>query len=153
MDALPDPPAELASLGPADLPDVGRLFQAHTGRPADLATMGRWLDGWPGSGARVGGRLVGFLLCRSFAPDVAEIATFLVAPEARDRGVGAALVRHVEDAATERGLAGLIGATSLGYRVAGGKRLSSPLFVRLGYRIVLETPDTHVFARTLPRPG
>lgn len=149
--AAPGSPV-LAALGPADLPDIGRLFRDHTGRPADLATIGTWLDGWPCSGARLDGALVGCLLCRSFAPDLGEIATFLVAPAARDRGIGTALVRHVEDAATQQGLQGLIGVTSLGYRVVGEKRLSSPLFVRLGYRIVLETADSQVFARTLPRP-
>lgn len=150
----PEPEAPtLAALGPADLPDVGRLFRAHTGRPADLDAIGSWLAAWPCSGARLDGALVGYLLCRSFAPDLAEIATFLVAPEARDRGVGTALIRHVEDDATARGLHGLIGVTSLGYDVVGEKRLSSPLFVRLGYRIVLATDQTQVFARSLPRPG
>lgn len=133
----------------AALDDVGVLFRSHTGRAADLATIGTWIDDWPCAGAWVDDELVGFLLCKSFAPDVAEIANLLVAPHWRDRGVGGALVAHAEALAVEQGITGMVGVTSVAYDVVGPKRLASPFYVRHGYRVVLETADTHVFARTL----
>ncbi|MDE0805340.1 MAG: GNAT family N-acetyltransferase [Acidimicrobiales bacterium] len=132
-----------------DLDDVGALFHRHTGRPADLDIIGAWIDGWPCVGAWTGGPLAGFLLCKSFAPDVGEIANLLVAPELRDRGIGGALLACAESLAVEQGITGMVGVTSIAYDVVGPKRLASPFYVRHGYRVVLETAHTHVFARTL----
>lgn len=144
-------PAELTigALHRGDLPAVGELFAAHTGRPADLATLARWVDGWPSAGARTPEGLVGYAVCRGFAPDVAELAALLVAPASRDRGVGAHLVAHVEDACRARDLAAVVTVSSSGYRVQGEKRSSRPFYEGLGYRVVLETAATAVLAHDL----
>ena len=132
-----------------DLPALGGLFAAHTGRAADLATFAGWIDAWPSAGARGPEGLVGYAVCRGFAPDVAELAALLVAPASRDRGVGARLVAHVEDTCRARGLAAIVTVASSGYRVQGEKRSSRPFYEALGYRAVLETTATSVLAHDL----
>lgn len=141
------------ALGRDDLPSVGVLFEAHTGRPADLGLLGSWMDEWPSTAARREGTLVGYAVCKGFAPDIAEVASLLVDPGARDAGIGSRLVSHVEEACRGRGARAMVAVTSDHYGVAGEKRSSRPMYERLGYRLVLETPATSVMARTLDQAG
>ncbi len=139
----------IAALERCDLPAVGVLFEAHTGRPADLTLLGSWVASSPAAGAYDGDTLVGYAICKPFAPDVAELATLLVHPDRRGRGIGSRLVAHVEAAGASRGLHALVTVASSGYQVLGEKRSSRPLYERLGYEAILETPCTAVLGRTL----
>lgn len=138
----------ITDLADDDLPTLGRLFAAHTGRPADLDTLHGWAADAPTAAARVDGHLVGYVVCRPFAPDLVELASFLVAPGVRGRGLGRRMVAHVEAAVVERGLGGIVVVTSDGYEVVGEKRSSRSLFEELGYHVVLETEITTVLGRT-----
>ena len=144
-----DATTTIQALARDDLPAVGVLFRAHTGRPADLATMGRWLAQAPAAAAHRAGDLVGYLLAKPFAPDVIELASLLVAPSARGQGLGTALVHHVEDEARARGMRAIVAAPSSGYVVLGPKRSTTPLFRRLGYEVLLQTPATSILGRLL----
>ncbi len=137
----------IGALERADLPAVGVLFEIHTGRPADLDLLSSWMAEWPASAARRGGALLGYAVCKGVAPDIAEVASLLVDPEARDDGVGSRLVTHVEEACRDQGAQAMVAVTSDGYEVVGEKRSARPLYERLGYRLILETSATSVMGR------
>lgn len=143
----------------ADLPAVGALFRAHSGRPADLELIGRWLDEAPGVAADEAGEMMGFAFCRRFAPDVAELANLLVASGNRGRGVGAALLAAIDEAAAAQGYRALVVVQSWLYRTSAGAAEGSAdghdgdhrsgLYARHGYREVLSTGPTVVSVKTL----
>lgn len=143
----------IAALARADLPVVGALFEGHTGRLADLDLLGSWMDEWPAAAARREGALVGYAVCKGFGPDIAEVASLLVDPGARDQGIGSRLVTHVEGACRDRGARAMVAVTSEGYEAAGEKRSARPMYERLGYRLILETSATSVMGRSLEDGG
>lgn len=153
-------------LAPDDLPAVGVLFLAHTGRPADLERIGRWLEEAPGAAAVEAGTLVGCAFCRRFAPDVAEVANLLVTPSHRGRGVGRALLAATEGAAAQAGYRAMIVVQSSLYRAGPGSSGAAPgpgrtatdadpgvgrtgTYARHGYREVLSTGPTVVSVKDL----
>lgn len=144
-----DAQVTVADLGRRDLGEIGARFEAHAGRPADLATFERWIDGWPSAGARRDGALVGYLVTQRVAPDSVEVTSLLVAPGSRNDGIGARLVTHVEQECRRRAIAGLVAVSSTDYDVAAERRSPRSFYERLGYRVVLETPSTLLFGRTL----
>jgi ribosomal protein S18 acetylase RimI-like enzyme len=147
-----DKEAEITDLRAEDLPAIGALFAAHTGRAANLTLLGSWIETSPSAAARVGDRLVGYMVCKPFAPDVIEMAALLVDPGARDRGIGSRLIVHTERSCIARGLEAAVLVNSSKYQVLGPKRSTRPLFERMGYRVLLETPASTVMGRTLGSP-
>ncbi len=145
----PDDRWSVAPLGRDDLPAIGALFTGHTGRPADLDRIGSWVAAWPSVGASRDGALVGYALGRSFAPDIVELASLLVAPAERGHGLGPRLVVALEEQAAGRGLHAVVAVTSTGYEVLGENRSARPLYERLGYSLLLATPTTSVMGRSL----
>ncbi|MCB0970432.1 MAG: GNAT family N-acetyltransferase [Acidimicrobiales bacterium] len=129
------------------------LFASHTGRPADVDTMRRWIDGHPSAGAEVDGTLVGYVLSTRLAPQVLELTSLLVAPDHRGRGLGGRLLDAVERDAADQGWEALITTPSAGYEVLGPKQPSTPLFVGRGWSVLLETTQTAVVGRRLEVPS
>lgn len=125
------------------------LFAQHTGRPADLDTMRRWVEGHPSAGAEVGGALVGYALAARLAPQVLELTSFLVAPDHRGRGLGGGLLDGLARFAAADGWEAMVSTPSAGYEVLGPKRPSTPLFLRHGWDLLLETTQTAVVGRRL----
>lgn len=54
----------ITDLTAEDLPAMGALFAAHTGRRAKLHLLGAWIEASPSAAARVGARLAGYLVCK-----------------------------------------------------------------------------------------
>ena len=141
--------ASVAPLGRADLPSVGRLFAAHTGRPADLDQVGTWLDRWPAFGARCAGELVGYLTTARFGPDVLELTSLLLSPDARGQGTGRALLAALDDAAPASGAHAIVAITSSGYETAEPRIDPAPFYERCGYRVLMTTSQSTILARSL----
>jgi GNAT superfamily N-acetyltransferase len=139
----------IASASHADLEAIGGLFEDHTGRPADLATLGGWVREAPAVVARCDGALVGYAVTKGFAPDVVELAALLVAPGHRSHGIGTLLVDAIEADARRRGHAAIVVVTSAGYEVVGDKRSAVPFYERRGYHPILRTEITTVLGRSL----
>jgi GNAT superfamily N-acetyltransferase len=133
----------------ADLDAIARLFERHTGRPADQATFERWIDTAPSAVARDDGDVVGYAVCQRFAPDVVELAALLVEPSHRGQGIGMGLVDAVEAGASTHGFAAIVVVTSDGYEVVGEKRSARPFYERRGYSALIETDQTVVLGRHL----
>jgi len=121
-------------------PEIAKLLQ----NPTTFALM-----------SRAGETLQGFVLAWAAAGD-AELLTVAVAPEARRRGVGAALV-------TSAGVAALVrGAATMHLEVAEDNAAARALYVQLGYEEVGRrhacyagaggAVDAVVMRRALPRP-
>lgn len=140
------------TIGPLIDPDlraVGELFTGHTGRPADLEAMARWMADAPAAAARRGGMLIGYLIGKRFAPDVVELASLLVHPDHRGHGVAGALISEVEQLSVAQGYAGAVVVTSSGYQTLKPKAATAGLFERHRYRPVLSTAITTVLGRNL----
>jgi ribosomal protein S18 acetylase RimI-like enzyme len=139
----------LASLTAADLPDVGALFERRTGRPADLDLLGAWIADAPSAGARLDAELVGYAICKRFAPDLVELASMLVAAGARRRGIGTALLRSLHEAVASAGVAGVVVVTSDGYEVQEERTDAVAFYRSVGYEVLLATAATHVLGRSV----
>ncbi|HUW01602.1 MAG TPA: GNAT family N-acetyltransferase [Acidimicrobiales bacterium] len=132
-----------------DLPRIAELFEAHTGRPADLDVFGSWIERYPSAAARDGGVLVGFLVGCRFAPDVLELTNAQVAPSHRGRGIARALFCEVEESARRAGFAALIVAPSV-LNATRSQRVDAPKFYeRIGFRTVHTTASTQIVVRSL----
>lgn len=146
-------PSNTRSVTVGDLPRVAELFAQHTGRPADVATMERWVQGHPAVGAEVDGQLVGYALTARLAPQVLELTSFLVAPGHRGRGLGGQLLDDLAERAADDGWEAMVSTPSAGYEVLGPKQPSTPVFLRHGWELLLETSQTAVVGRRLGRTG
>ena len=100
---------------PHDAIDVGAALLSAAGLP-----VGGWrADGLHRWGVFAGGRLVGVVALEVHGRH-ALVRSLAVAPDARGRGVGAALLAHATRAARALGLADLAGlTTTIGERLAG----------------------------------
>ena len=141
---MPGDRPRIRALTDGDLPAVGDLFRAHTGRPADVEVLRGWIDGWPSAALVLDGTLRGFAVCCSFAPDIAEIANVLVAPGARGAGAGTALVGHVVDEARRRGLRSLVTVSSSGYQVLESSGSARAFYEAQRFETVWSTGTTDV---------
>ena len=132
-----------------DLPAIAELFEAHTGRPADLDVLGSWIDTFPSAAAHDNGALVGFLVTCRFAPDVLEIANLHVGPSHRRRGVARRLLGTVAEPASRMGYRAAIVASST-LNVSLERRVDARSFYEsLGFGVVFETPSTSILAMSL----
>lgn len=75
------------------------------------------------------------------------MASSLVDPDVRGRGIGSRLIAHAEQGCIARGLAAAVLVNSSGYEVLGPKRSTRPLFERMGYRVLRETDASTVMGR------
>jgi GNAT superfamily N-acetyltransferase len=98
--------------------------------------------------AEAAGEVVGFAYTGSFAPDIVELANIFVAEKVRSRGVGAALLRDIEDRA--RGsFRAVILVNSMLYPGRPDKRPAGEFYLRSGYQLVWSTGPTLVFLKAL----
>jgi GNAT superfamily N-acetyltransferase len=114
-------------------------YPGRSARPGSVTTpeemappRGRFLVGYDdGEAVAIGG-------VRPLGPDVAEIKRMYVAPGARSRGVGRALLAALEDAARELGYARV--------RLDAGaeQRHSRALFADAGYRAIPAYNGNHI---------
>jgi GNAT superfamily N-acetyltransferase len=139
----------ISNLSVRDLPALGRRFADHAGRPADLEVLGSWIDASPGVGAHVDDQLVGYIVTKPFGPEVVELASMLVAPEARGRGIGRDLLDRLERECRASGAGAIVLVTSSGYEVAEERRDPTAFYERAGYRVVASTARSRVLAREL----
>lgn len=72
--------------------------------------------------AELDGRIVGCVHLDEYAPSLAEVRSLAVAPDAQGMGIGAGLVRELEELARRRDLITLFAVSN-----------SGPFFRRLGY--------------------
>jgi len=146
----------VAAVGPLtgrDLSELGALFAARSGRPADLDRFATWIDSSPSAGARLDGALVGYATTAPFGPEVVELTSMLVAPSARGRGIGTALLGHLHDACRASGIGAVVTVTSAGYATAEPHRDAVPFYEAAGYRVAVRTEQTAVLVRSLGDEG
>lgn len=102
---------------------------------------------------REGGRLLGVGALKALSSDHGEIKSMRTAPEALGRGVGTAMLRHIEQEALRRGYRRLSLETGSTAPFAAARRLYERAgFTRCGpFGGYLETPFTRFFTRELVR--
>jgi amino-acid N-acetyltransferase len=118
----------LRAARPRDVPDIVALINGFAAQqlmlPKTADSIALALDDFiVATDAR--DRLVGCAAIREYSPSLAEVSSVAVAAEAHGLGVGAALVRRVEQLARARGTADLFALT-----------MTTPFFQSLGYRVV-----------------
>ncbi len=145
-------------LRPGRVGDVGpiiALIERENHRPADPDRIRRRLEQLPSVIAEQDGRMVAFLYCRRFSPDMVELSNMVVAREARRGGVGAQMVAVLEPQLVDLGFRAAIfvncrlhvGATDAGAAAARA------FWLHRGYRIVFSTQGSAVFAKFLAVAG
>ncbi len=113
---------------PADVPAIESLVSTYAEQqrmlPRSSSAISLALDDYVvASDAR--GRVIACGALREYSPSVAEVASIAVAPGAQGRGIGRAIVDHVEELAVRRGYADVFLVT-----------ISPGFFESLGYSVV-----------------
>ncbi|MGB3455482.1 MAG: GNAT family N-acetyltransferase [Litorimonas sp.] len=144
---MPDP--ELFPLTSRDASDVRALYARYRVAPYSEARIAAILDALPALGARQDGRLVGFVYCEAFAPDIAEVGSLYVDADHRGRGIGSLLLGAVHDLLRERNFKGAVLYNSQLYETHEPKRPAAPVYERMGYEKVLSTGSTDLFVLPL----
>lgn len=106
------------------------------------------IDQNPAFLAVVEAETVGFVYTRRFAPDILEVLNIVVAQDFRNHGVGAALLRAVEEAARPE-FAAVILSNSRLHAGTPGKRDASAFYLRNGYRLLYSTGPSNIFMKDL----
>lgn len=140
---------EIGTLARRDLPALGALFEARTGRPADLARFEAWIEASPSAAARRDGRLVGYATTARFGPDLVELTSILVATSERGRGAGTALLAHLHGACRAAGIGAIVAVSSTGYAPREPFVDPVPFYERAGYRPAVRTAQSVVLVRSL----
>lgn len=140
---------EVGALTPRDLPAVGALFAARTGRPADLDRFASWIEASPSAAARRDGHLVGYAATTRFGPDLVELTSILVATPERGRGTGTALLAHLHGACRTAGIEAIVAVSSTGYAAREPHVDPVPFYERAGYRPAVRTAQSVVLVRSL----
>ena len=147
---LPDPPATPARIRAAEIEDLGRVaaidrasFPAIWRMPfADLRDA--WRAGADVKCAEIGGRMAGYSLCLREL-DRGHIARLAAIPEARGKGIGAALLHRALRDFQRRGIA------TVGVNTQLGNLASQRLYQRFGFARC--GPDIPILNARLARSG
>lgn len=133
-----------------DLREFFAFYRAQLGWAPDRRTLRRHVRRSPAFAVRdATGKLCGFAYTVDFSPDILELANICLMPEVRNRGLGNRLVSAVEDDARARGFAEIILVNSILYRTKDARRPATKFYERLGYRLVVDTGPSKVFAKPL----
>jgi len=138
-----------------DVDPIITLIARENHRPADPDRIRRRLAQLPSVIAERDGRVVAFLYCRRFSPDMVELSNMVVAAEVRRGGVGARMVAILEPQLVALGFRAAIfvncrlhvGATDAGAAAARA------FWLHRGYRIIFSTQGSAVFAKFLADAG
>jgi len=138
-----------------DVEAIIRLIAEENHRPADPDRIRRRLAQLPSVVAELDGRLVAFLYCRRFSPDMVELSNMVVASWIRRGGLGARMVGTLEPQLIELGFRAAIfvncrlhvGASDAGAAAARA------FWLHQGYRIVFSTHGSAVFTKMLDARG
>lgn len=133
----------------ADVPAVAHLFGEEIGTAPIISRLEHHVRWYPSVVAHLGEALVGFVLTRTFAPDILEVSNMLVSPEHRNRGIGGELLGHLERAARSDVMALILGNSMLWPSAAGEKQSAESFYVRHGFLVVFRTPQTVVMTKYL----
>jgi GNAT superfamily N-acetyltransferase len=131
---------------PADARGIAALDEAEYGRSSDVPPIARLLERYPSCVAEVGDEMIGFALCGSFAPDILELRQLTVSADHRDRGIGTAILSHLEASVAGR-FAWLLVVTSDLYPHGRRPRSRTTVYERAGFEPVLDTGPTRVLAK------
>lgn len=138
--------------------DVAAIIQLITDenhRKSDPDRIRRRLAQLPSVVAELDGRMVAFIYCRRFSPDMVELSNMVVASGVRRSGLGARMVGVLEPQLVELGYRAAIfvncrlhvGATDAGAAAARA------FWLHQGYRIVFSTHGSAVFTKFLTEDG
>jgi len=121
-------PPTIRSARAADVPAIATLINGFAAEqlmlPKSSESIALAIDDFVVA-TDVRGRVVGCAALREYSPSLAEVASVAVAADAHGLGIGAALVRRIEQLAYVRGTAELFALT-----------LTPPFFQSLGYNVV-----------------
>jgi len=136
---------------PDDVAAIIQLIAEENHRPTDPDRVRRRLAQLPSVVAELDGRMVAFLYCRRFSPDMVELSNMVVASWIRRSGLGARMVGTLEPQ-----------LVALGYRAAifvncrlhvgatdAGAASARAFWLHQGYRIVFSTQGSAVFTKFL----
>ena len=138
-----------------DVAAIIQLIADENHRPTDPDRVRRRLTQLPSVVAELEGRMVAFLYCRRFSPDMVELSNMVVASWIRRSGLGARMVATLEPQLVALGYRAAIfvncrlhlGATDAGVAAARA------FWIHQGYRIVFSTHGSAVFTKFLEDGG
>jgi GNAT superfamily N-acetyltransferase len=133
----------------ADVPDITRLFGDEIGSPPVVELLRQHVEEYPSIVAEADQMFAGFILTRTFAPDICEVANMLVAPRLRSRGVGAKMLGALESLLPVSVTALILGNSMLWPTASGEKRSAEPFYSRHGFAVAFRTSHSVVMAKTL----
>ncbi|MEZ5204006.1 MAG: hypothetical protein R2701_06400 [Acidimicrobiales bacterium] len=90
---------------------------------------------------------MGYLTTARFGPDVLELTSLLLSPDARSRN--RSRLAALDDAAPASGAHAIVAITSSGYETAEPRIDPAPFYERCGYRVLMTTSQSTILARSL----
>ena len=137
-----------------DAYEITRLYFEGTGRFASEPMKENCLDNYPSVVATLEGRIVGFAYTLQFSPEILRLDNMFVCPGLRRRGVGTEIVTRLEKIIPVK-YTHVILDNSLLYeypRKDVEKHSAKAFYEKLGYRTVIETPNTVVLVKEIRKP-
>jgi len=90
-------------------------------------------------------RLIAFLYCYGFAPDILELANIFVDEKHRNQNIGTELISFLEAEIVKTNYKGLIFSNSDLYKARQEKKEATSFYEKNGYTNIVSTEKTRVF--------
>lgn len=113
------------------------------------AKFGEGLRRYPAFAAFQGDKVVAFVTLAYFAPDVIELYNIYVDAPYRNQGLGAMLLRRVEEGLKDTPYQNVILINSDGYQTYDVKHDPRNFYERNGYQLLKQTEATRIFYKEL----
>lgn len=135
--------------GPKDLGAIEDLIRQELGREPNKKYISDCIATDVSMVAYMGDRLIGFLYCQEFSPDIIEIANLLISKNMQRLGVGARLVDSFEKAAIGKYNGVILLNSSLYDNDIDHFVSAAGFYLKCGYSLVAETRHTKIFYKEL----
>lgn len=141
--------AILTPIAAQDVDHVIALYRTYMRTNQTPERIAFLVHDYPSCKAVLEGRLVGFSYTSRFAPDVLEICNIYVDGSVQNAGLGTRILTHIHQQAAMGGYRAAILGNSRRYDTLLPKQDPRNFYLRFGYRIILETEETTIYAKEL----
>lgn len=138
---------EIVSCASCHVEPIVCLHREENSYPLSTDYVSQCINHFPGAVALADERLIGFMFCNQFAPDVLEIANVLIRQEFRNRGIGSELLRKTESLAGDKWASFILVNSTLYH--SEKRQSATGFYLNHGFHVVHRTANTSVLVKAI----
>ena len=128
----------------ADIPAIEELYYPYSHRHINVPRVSDALVNYPSVTAWNDQKLVGFLYCFRFSPDILELANIYIDQQTRHAGLGSKMITFLRSHLSEQ-IKAIIAVNSDLHPVTDLKRRPDSFYFKNGFRLLASTNNSVVY--------